>query len=565
MERFNRRRVGWLLLLAVVGVVGAAYLARPVYRQVKVWRAENLAESALELLEDSSTQEEAWEKARAAHNLAPGNLKVTRALAKVLSVSDPGRALPFWEAAVEISGGANEDRLGLVKIAIQVGKLESVREHLAELEGRIPNDAEFILAKSRYLMRENRIEEAVGEARRLLDLEEIPDEAHLFYVQLTQLSPDPADKRLGIDYLWTLGERRDAIGLTALKNLARYPGKNPQGIRELMQRLAFHPESGGEESLLILELRLELRDITAEEALEEAKTLLNPIEDENLLKLGRWLNQHRLQEQTLAVIDEERARSRKDLFLVRMDALAVLNHWEEISVILNRPNIPIESSLVHLFRMRAYRATNQTRRADIEWEKAILATAGDTQVLWSLVEYASRLNLSDYTRLVLEKLTNQSNSMRRAFESLLKLEQTAGNTVAVRDVLRRMVEIYPDESAVKNDLAYLNFLLNEDVEESVREAEAIVNENPLYLAHRITLALGYLRSGDAPRALSLLEGLNVDWSKVRGQWRIILGTILKASGHGDEAVRIVKGLSEGHSLAGGAGALGGRTGRVSNE
>jgi len=75
MERFDRRRVGWLLLLAVVGVVGAAYLARPVYRQVKVWRAENLAESALELLEDPSTQEEAWEKARAAHNLAPGNPK----------------------------------------------------------------------------------------------------------------------------------------------------------------------------------------------------------------------------------------------------------------------------------------------------------------------------------------------------------------------------------------------------------------------------------------------------------------------------------------------------------
>jgi len=523
-------------LLLVLGL-----LAAPLYRQVKVWRARHLAETALELLASEDTAMEAWEKGQAAYSLAPGDYKTIRALATILSRGDPAQALPFWEEALNISEGAAVDRLKLVEVALVLKNFPLAEEHLAVLRGEIPSDPNYLQLQSRLYLGQNQLDKAIETASRLLDLDDIPDKAHLYYVQLSQLSQNAELQKTGIDHLWSLARRTDDLGLSALKNLARFKGRNPETTPALIQLLETHPESGLAVKLLQLELELTMPGAVAEQLIQRAEEQLELKEPGKRVEFARWLNGKRLYEHTLKIVDEQSAMSRKDLFLVWIDAMAVLNRWEEIGRVLDRPGIPIETSLKHLFKMRAFRATDQLARADIEWEKALLATVSEPAKLWFLVNYASRLSLPDYARSALERLTAFPSSMREAFEKLLLLERGLGNTVEMLALVRRMEKVYLNDLAITNDIAYLSLLLNEEVENSVRKAQGLVEENPNYLAHRVTLALGYLRLGNSPAALRLFEGITLKKLNIPNQWHPLFVAVLRANGLSRQA----DGMEEG--------------------
>ena len=279
-----------------------------------------------------------------------------------------------------------------------------------------------------------------------------------------------------------------------------------------------------------MEMELTLPGINAEQIILKAEEQLDLQVPEKRLEFARWLNGKRLHVHTLRIIDEERALSRKDFFLVWIDAMAVLNRWEEIGGILEQPGIPLETTFMHLFKMRFLRATDQFARADIEWEKALFSAVGEPVKLWYMFNYAQRLNLSPYARSALERLISFPSAMREAYEKLLLLERGLGSTGAMLAVVRRMATVYPIDSAVNNDIAYLSLLLREDVKKSVRNARRLVEENPRYLSHRVTLALGYYRQSNAVAALQLFVGLNFDEIDIPNRWLPVFAAILEANG-----------------------------------
>ncbi len=306
--------------------------------------------------------------------------------------------------------------------------------------------------------------------------------------------------------------------------------------------LELHPHAGMEEKLLRLKLMLRLPGVDLDDILEESKKLFAIQHDEELAELGRWLNKEKLYAQSMTLISPEMALKRQDLFLIRIDAMAMTNQWEAIGEILDSPNVPIEPYINNLFKMRVYLEAEQVRRANLEWDKVLLSVSRDPEKLWFVVEYSLRLQLNAYARTALNKLTEIPSSMRRAYEALLRLEQQTGQTVAMRDILERMGKVYPDEPAVLNDIAYLNLLLGEKVSVSTEKARAMVLENPRYLAHRVTLALGYLRFGNNKDALRLLDGLQINWISVQPRWRVIAALVYQANERYDEAKQIIDGV-----------------------
>jgi predicted Zn-dependent protease len=493
----------------------------------------------LELLEDKEGYGEALRSAAAAYNLAPLDVEVVRAFAKILNRVDPPQAVTVWGILIELSGGAAEDRLGLAQSSLAIGRLDIAADNLALLEALIPNDPDYLFAKASFLASGNRYEDAVKVAKQMLDGSVVPEKAHFFYVRLTQLSPSVEDRREGVAYLWQLGRQSDQLGLSALRNLTGVVDNDTDAIRELIRRFDLHPLAAREDFLLTLELKLRLPEFDGDDVVAQAKTIFDPGNDESLIDLGRWLNQHRLQAETVELIDEDRALQRKDLFLVYLDALAYLNRWETVGPLLDRPNAPIERIFKSLFKMRYYHALDRERRADLEWKKALHAASGNPRELWYLADYAGRLNLGDYARSALQRLTNDLSERRRAFESLLELEQEGRNTIGLLMTLRKMEVVYPTEPAISNDIAYLKLLLDRDVEEALAMAKKMVSENPLYLAHHITLALGYLKADHVALALEVLAGLQVDWKQVRPRWRLIYAAALQANGRTAEADALI--------------------------
>lgn len=534
-----------LILCGIVVVLGL--LAVPLYRQAKVWRARHLADTALELLEEGTIMA-AWEKARAAYNLAPGDYHAVHTLAQILTKGDPAQALPFWEEVLNISEGAAEDRLRLVEVALALKRFPLAEEHLAILEEEFPADPEYRYLQSQFHLGQNQLDKAIEIASGLLEMEDAPNKAHLYFVQLSQLSPLPEIRQAGIDHLWKLARREDDLGLSAIKNLVRFPGRNPETTPSLIALLEKHPDPHLEEQLLHLELELTLPGAAADKIIQRAEKELDLEQPEKRVEFARWLNGKRHYEQTLKIVDEQSALSRKDFFLVWLDAMAVLNRWEEIGRILDRPGIPIETSLIHLFKMRTLRATGQIPRADIEWGKALLIAAGEPGKLWFMFNYASRLNLIEYARAALERLATFPSATREALEKLVLLERGLGNTEAMLRVVGRMEKIYPNDPAINNDIAYLSLLLNKDVENSIGKAHALVEENPNYLAHRVTLALGYLRLGEAAAALNLFAGVELNKLNIPNRWRPLLTAVMETNGLSLQADEMRKKIKAGALL-----------------
>ncbi len=522
----NRKKI--LIICGILVVLG--FLSVPLYHHVKVLRARHLAREALVLLGNEETLLEAWEKGQAAYNLVPGDYNTVRSLALILSRGDPAQAQPFWEKALLLSDGSPHDRLKLVEVALALKKFPLAEEHLSILKTETPRDPEYLHLQSRLYLGQNKLEKALDTAALMLELDNIPDKAHLYYVQLSQLSRSPEIRKTGVDHLWSLAGRKDELGLSALKNLARFSGRDPETTPSLIQLLAEHPKSRLEEKLLQLELKLTLPGAMAAELIPKAEEELDLKEPAKKVEFARWLNGKRLYEHTLKIVDEQSAMSRKDMFLVWIDAMAVLNQWDEIGHVLERPGIPVEAYLLHLFKMRAFRARDQIARADLEWEKALLASVGEPKKLWFLVNYSTRLNLPHYVRSALERLTAFPSSMRDAFEKLLLLERDLGKTRELLALAQRMEEIYSNDPAIANDIAYLSVLLNEDLENSVQKARNLVENNPNYLAHRVTLALGYLRMGNPSAALQLFDGITLKKLNIPNQWRPLFVAVLRANG-----------------------------------
>jgi len=547
-DDLRRMKVIGRSVVAAVVLIAGVWLAKPAYRHIKLWRALQLADQAVALSKNPDTAFDAINKAQSAYNLAPWDVRLVRTQARIYASLEPSMAVPFWELAVKTGNGVKEDRFNLAATALAVGEIAIASDQIEWLRENAKSDPETYELGARLLVNQDRLSDAIATTRSALDAPEAPSKVHMLYVQLCQMSPHEADREAGLAYLWQLTEKNDTLALLALKNLSQHPDISNEEIRQLIEKLRWHPKLKAEDRLLILELQLKLPETVRSEIVEEATKLFNPNDDQTLIKLGRWLNRQKLSDFTLKVIELKKALRRKDLFLLLVDALAMAKEWEQIQVILDEPLLPVEDYVVYLFRMRVFLEQNQHRRAELQWERAMLAAKTYPKKLWYLSDYASLMGLTGYTRSALEELVAIPSSMRNGYMALLQLEQKFTNTRRIRDVLSRMNKAFQGEATIENDLAYTNLLLEEQIMDSVEVARKIVERRPAYLAHRITLALGYLRIDEPESALALFDELELNWMSLQPRWRVVLALTLRLNDHSEQSRLLIQNINENQLL-----------------
>src|SRR5206468_12784895 len=98
-----------------------------------------------------------------------------------------------------------------------------------------------------------------------------------------------------------------------------------------------------------------------------------------------------------------------------------------------------------------------------------------------------------------------------------------------------------DDPNAADQLAYLNLLLNEDVDKNFAIAKKLTEQYPNRLAFRVTAALGYLRRHDGASALAQFKApAPIDWKKTLPSWRAVYAAALLAGDRNDEAREIIK-------------------------
>ena len=519
--------------LALLVILGIGFFARPAYRATKLWRAEKLADQALTFFEEGSYLE-AVNKAHTAYNLSPKNEGILRTMGIIYLDLNPARAVDPFQKVVDITGDP-QDRKYLIEAALKSRRLEEAKEQLDILEEEEQMDAEAVFFKARYYAIKNNFERALDVMRALVKRGDLPEGAPLFYYELTQLSPFWVDRHEGVVFLKELAEEESEFGLEALKRLIAYPDNTPEELAVYIERIKNHPEAGREDKLVALQYERSLSGDEQEVLLQEAQSLFEISKEDEKRGLGQWLNQQNLAPKTLEVISKDDAFRRKDVFLVWLDAMAYTDQWEVIDEALKDPNAPLEGYLKILFEARTYQELGKEAQAKLAWDRLRLRINNEPDKLWFAYNYANRIQRKEEVREILKRLTETPATMRQAYEEWVNFEQIEGNTTKIEELLAEMVKLYPNNPTVKSDWIYIRLLLRKDLEKASQEIKEIVEDNPPYLAYRITWAMSYWVRGQSDEAYKILGNLDVDWSQVRSRWQLVYALTLQANDYLSEA------------------------------
>lgn len=206
-----------------------------------------------------------------------------------------------------------------------MSNLELVEEQLEALKASPLEAKEVARVEAGYLARQMDFAKALDVLEPWVGPETQEEDLHSLYLQISLASQDSALRRRGLDHILNLATRDDTIGLKALRMLIPLREKSPAIVALLESRLAEHPEVERMDRMRWLSWKLQQAEIDSEKAYQEVVSLFHLEDPAELIELTRWLNQNGFSARVLNLVSLEEAKSRQDLFLITMDALALQN------------------------------------------------------------------------------------------------------------------------------------------------------------------------------------------------------------------------------------------------
>ncbi|MDX1953436.1 MAG: hypothetical protein SFY81_14755 [Verrucomicrobiota bacterium] len=531
MLKFAKQK--WLLWLLIIGGIATPFL----YQQIKKWRSHALVAKAEKAIRQQRWNE-AFRTTQAAYQLNPNDEKILRAAARLYSVAENEHALTFWNNLIEIEKASEEDRRELVRIALRLGKADMAYTNINQLIAINPTNALNLQLATEVTLVSRNFEQATAFAEKWVELSPANRDAKLLLGQALHSLNDPAANERALEILKEVATGTDQASLDALLLLSEFPVGN-HGLAMVAQALRSHPKGSLHQLTRAAELEMKLHPERREELFNELSqvSLSDP---ENRLNLARWYNRHRAFNHTLEVLPATFATN-QTILLAHLDALAGMREWSAVSAIL-KTNRMIQPYLRELYLARVNKELGSSQIAESHWRKVMIEATGKPDALAYVAEYAEQLGEWEQARWAYQRLTTEPKFSERAYAGLIRLAEQQGSTRTLRELMKEIVSRSPQNEPARNDLAYLNLLLNEQVEASEAIAAALYREHPNRLAYRTTLALALLRQGRAGQARELYAGVEVNWLNVLPGWLAVRAAVLNASGEKDLARTLVRPL-----------------------
>ncbi|MBA3960669.1 MAG: hypothetical protein H0X40_02050 [Chthoniobacterales bacterium] len=582
LRRNKRRRIVVSVATVLLLLAGGFFLARPARHAVKAWQARRHAGKAMRAMaaEDWSGAEH---EAIAAYQLDRTEPEATRALARFLSRARQGQALEFWEQLAKAQPLTKEDLRDEAAIALAVGELERAQAAIKSLLGNegketAPGDqllAAQLAAQSGAPNESRAALQKVFAARAATAREQL--QAAVLELRLSA-SGSEQDKKTQAD-AWQriekLSSRNDATGLDALVLLAQRaltapneskskqaneaaPASSPAenggtatiAPTQLAAALDAHPLAKTAQKLLAVDLRIHSLSNEKSALIDDAIQRWRGAENESVLALATWLNGKGEYERELETVPLERSLQMRELFLQHVDALGALGRWEDIRHLLQSERFPLDPMIGQMYLARCYAQLGQQTASDNSWQRALEAANGNSQKLMTLAEYAEKNGASAIAANAYSGAVAATPNLRAAWQGKLRLAQSSRDTKAIHATLAEMLKLWPNDTAIQNDEAYIRLLLlgsnrkdntespkseNKPLVELEKLAQELVRREPGSLPHRTLFALVYLRENRPYTALNLYKDLNIAAGALSSSALAVHAAALAATGNTEGA------------------------------
>ena len=537
-----KQRYRWLILLGVAAVllVPAGFAAKWAYAHAKVWRAHALIREAGALL-DSHASEEGQSKLMAAYTLEPYDPEVVRAVAdEDLSVHNP-HALGFYHQLVALPRATREDRRDALRGFLSFGDVKSAEELAVLLIGDAPEAEDYAL-QAQVCWQGRALPQAMAFMQQALTLDPTNRTDQFLLAQMLAVMPDEKKQADAMDRIHELARTKDQVSLQALEVMARSSRLDVATQQWTLEHLLQHPLLDDEGRFASWELEKRLSPQSAKTVMKEASDYFRSVDPTRKATAARWLYNQGQPELALDLAALPDARANEALFLVRLDALAFLNNWAEVKKELADNNVPLSQSLIYLYRARSAQELGDAAQSAADWGQARIAAETDPGMFPYLGKYAEKMGLYDEARKTYTQMAHNPDQAMAGYTALLQLEAQHGTSGELMDTLKEMMVNLPTQPEPKNDWAYLNLLLNTQVDEASKIAKSLVESDPRMLAYRTTLALACLRKNDPAGAQKVYDGLQIDWNTSPASGKLVYALVLIANGKKDQALALVHDL-----------------------
>ncbi len=308
------------------------------------------------------------------------------------------------------------------------------------------------------------------------------------------------------------------------------------GLLEIADALERHPDARPNHQLLALQLHAQHDPALTEQYVGDAVERFGKGDDETLAALAAWLNRVGRAQKTLDLLPLNRAMQRQDLFLQHINALAALERWDKVKEVLSNERFPLEPVLQHMYLATARTRLREATAATNEWQRALEA-ASTPEKLLALANYAEQNHANDIAEAANSAAIKLVPKNRPAYAARLRLALAAGHTAEAQSVSAQIAQLWPEDTAARNQDDYLRLLLGATdgaAEAAERQAQVLVAQEPSNWSARATLGLARLRLGKKKDALAAFRGVRATGSEPPGALAV-RAAILAVNGYEEGA------------------------------
>jgi len=534
----HRRRGPRVWILILGGLIVLAVAGAVTYHWVKISRTERFA-TAGDSLAKAGKLNEAAVQYRVALQLDPKNYYASVGAARLASRADRPEAIELWQKVIQMPHCTVQDREDYAEFLIKTNRMSLAEKILDPLLKNNPDTKTLRLA-SRYSSK-------IGEAAKAVDFARIAserapdDDATRFQLaELLAQSTDSNEQAEASKILWELAGKSKTYKQVALEALASAPKLSADEQTRLMQELTSLTPKTIKDDLLAADLSLQLQPDNAARAYQEAIEHWRNGSTQDLIQLARWLNIHQQAELVLSLFPIERAFEDNQLLLARLDAMAILQHWNDIDQVLSQTEVTLDPSVIESFHARTAQERNATLDAEMHWNHAISLAGTDPFKLRFVANYAEQSRATSAALKAYEQLARFPEQAELAYRGIQRAGQRSGDTSTQRSAMAKISARAPEDPNAADQLAYLNLLLGEEVDKNLAIAKKLAEQYPNRLAYRVTAALGYLRQFNPGAALAQFNApAPIDWKETLPGWRAVYAAALLGSDRNEEAQKII--------------------------
>ncbi len=518
------RRLGWGLLgAALLGVLGYAS-----FHFLKPVRARHLAQQAV-----AAFGRHDLERGRTALNsalkLAPNDPTVLRLTARLLTAAGSPEGLKYWQRLFSLEAGPEADHRAYLELALRFDRVALAWPELTNLLQAHPNEVALLHRGVRLFLTTQSLEDAETWARRAWRI--APQEAtnQLILGEVLLQSQPAAKQDEGRRLLVPLALGHGLEQINAARLLADAPrlerAERTQIARALRERVPTSPEI----RLLAAQLDLPVESKPRTVALD---AIIREFGQEDALrpKLADWLLQRDAPAQALIVLPADRALTNSVWLALRLEALAKNRSWDELAATLGRPNLPLPPLIAHVFTGWRLTATGQPREGEGSFLQAIRAAPSTTALADPLRFVALQAEIASMPAVAvtawIQRMENPSLAISSGREAV-RLLAGLDDEPRLRDVLRRLRDLLPDDPSVAGEWACVSVMLNAEVTNAHERLVEVHRLRPENVSYR--LALAKLRLGHAAEALAVVDEAPVDWAALLPRDRVAYIAVLAAN------------------------------------